>query len=62
MIGNWILIVYVYAGVFAKGDSVGLTNVDGFGSRDTCIEAGKQLKKLTDNTAKEIRYECIERK
>lgn len=55
----WTLILYIYAGTFAKGDSVTLTNVTGFKTEQVCQEAGNSTKKLVKDSAKELRYVCV---
>jgi hypothetical protein len=59
---TWVLVLYIYAGTFAKGDSVTLTTIEGFSSKATCIEAGKQSEALVSNSAKEVRYVCVAKK
>jgi hypothetical protein len=56
----WILILYIYAGTFAKGDSVTLANVPGFMSEAQCIDAGNRTKPLVANSAKELRFVCVQ--
>lgn len=55
----WILILYIYAGAFAKGDSVTLASVPGFSSQVACEAAAKQGDKLVAGTSKEFRYLCV---
>jgi hypothetical protein len=55
----WILVIYIYAGVFAKGDSVTLDNVPGFRSEAHCAAAGNALKPLVKDSAKELRFVCL---
>ena len=56
---NWTLILYIYAGVFAKGDSVTLTHIPGFKTEQHCSAAGSAAKPLVKDSAKEIRFVCI---
>lgn len=55
---EWVLIIYIYAGMWAKGDSVALTNVP-VATEDLCNSAGERLKNLTSGSTKTLRYECI---
>ena len=55
----WTLILYIYAGALAKGDSVTLTNVPGFKTEQVCQEAGTSAKKLVRDSYKELRYICV---
>ena len=56
---NWILIIYIYAGVLASGDSVALTNVQGFTSEASCVAAGKSAERLTSGSSKVYRFVCV---
>jgi len=60
--GEWVLIVYIFAGVMAKGDSVALLQVPGFTTVQTCQTAGDQVKPFVMGSAKEIRFVCINTK
>ena len=55
----WTLVIYIYAGVLAKGDSVTLNNVSGFRSEAHCAAAGSALKPLVAGSAKELRFVCL---
>jgi hypothetical protein len=59
---TWVLVLYVYAGMLAKGDSVTLTTIEGFSSKASCTEAGKQSEALVSNSTKELRYVCVAKK
>jgi len=56
---SWILVVYIYAGIMAKGDSVALTNIPGFQSQAECMIAGKEGEDLVSGTAKVYRFVCV---
>lgn len=56
---TWVLVLYIYAGVLAKGDSVTLTPVQGFKSLEACQAAGKASAPLVANSAKELRFVCL---
>jgi hypothetical protein len=56
---EWVLLIYVYAGVFAKGDSVSLATIGGFGSVQACEAAAVDLPKLVRGTAKEVVHVCL---
>lgn len=55
----WTLVIYIYAGVMAKGDSVSLATVPGFTSESQCKEAGAASKPLVAGSLKEFRFVCI---
>lgn len=59
---TWVLILYIYAGALADGDSVTLQSVPGFSCRQSCEDAGERGKSLVRNSAKEYRYVCLEQK
>lgn len=56
---EWILLIYVYAGVFAKGDSVAMTTIENFPTEESCETAARGLPRLVKGTAKEVLYLCI---
>lgn len=59
---SFILVMYIYAGTFARGDSVTITHIPNFQSRAACESAGKQSEKLVNGSAKEYRFVCLESK
>ena len=59
---SWILVMYIYAGVWAKGDSVAMNTIEGFSSIATCQAAGEKFKPLVNSTSKESRFVCLEKK
>jgi hypothetical protein len=56
---TWVLILFAYAGVMSKGDSVTMTSVSGFTSEAQCAVAGDITKRMANNTLKEIRFVCV---
>ena len=56
---SWTLVIYVYAGVLAQGDSVALTQLPGFKTEQSCVAAGNTAKPLVSGSAKTIRFVCI---
>jgi hypothetical protein len=57
---SFILVLYIYAGTFAKGDSVTLTNIPGFSTEKACQVAGELAKSnLVTGSSKELRFICI---
>ncbi len=56
---EWILLIYVYAGILAKGDSVALTTIPGYASKDACEQSARDLPKLVKGTTKEVVYVCL---
>jgi hypothetical protein len=59
---NWILIIYVYAGVFAKGDSVAIASITGFETQNMCAAAGDANRNLVKDSLKEYRFNCVRSK
>jgi hypothetical protein len=56
---SWTLVIYIYAGMLAKGDSVTLTHIPNFKSEAHCSAAGSATKPLVSASAKELRFVCI---
>jgi len=56
---SWVLVLYIYAGVLAKGDSVTLTPVPGFKTLEACQAAGRAAAPLVANSAKDLRFVCL---
>lgn len=55
---TWVLIIYIYAGAMAQGDSVTVTSVP-MASEKTCNEAGQGLDPLVSGSTKVVRYVCL---
>jgi len=55
---EWILVLYIYAGPFAKGDSVALATIP-MQNQEVCEIAGKEAEVLTINTTKVTRHVCV---
>lgn len=58
---SFVLVLYIYAGMMSKGDSVALTTIRGFATREDCVRAGENAKGLVANSFKEVRYVCLTR-
>lgn len=56
---SYILVMFIYAGSFAKGDSVSLLSVPNFKTEQACMVAGKSGEKFVIGTAKEYRFMCV---
>lgn len=54
----YVLVMYVYAGVFAKGDSVAMLSVP-MSSAEVCQREGEKGKGLVGGSAKEYRFLCL---
>ena len=55
----WVLVLYIYAGVLAKGDSVTLTSIPGFKTEQACKVAGIQSDSLVKDSFKTARFMCV---
>jgi hypothetical protein len=55
---TYALILYIYAGVMARGDSVTLYSVP-MQSLAVCEQAGKAAEGLVRGSLKEYRYVCV---
>lgn len=58
---EWILILFIYAGALARGDSVAIESVPGFKTQQSCQAAAQQVEKFTQGTAKNIRFACVQK-
>ena len=56
---SWTLVIYIYAGVLARGDSVAITYIPHFKSEAHCAAAGNVTKPLVKDSAKELRFVCL---
>jgi hypothetical protein len=56
---NWILILFVHAGMLSDKDSMAIAHVPGFKTEAACSAAGKQSEALTKRTTKEVRFVCV---
>jgi hypothetical protein len=56
---SWILVIYIYAGAFAKGDSVAISTIP-MPNQKACMAAGQQAAGLVKGSAKEFRFVCLE--
>ena len=59
---EWVLVIYIYAGAWAKTDSVALTSVQ-MASEQVCRQAAKDAELLVKQPSlKEIRTVCLRAK
>ncbi|MFJ3048547.1 hypothetical protein ACIPEN_22155 [Herbaspirillum chlorophenolicum] len=56
---SYILVLYIYAGMLAKGDSVTLQVIPGFKTEAECTAAGKASAPLVQGSAKDLRFVCL---
>lgn len=54
----WILIIFMYAGLLSRSDSVAITSVNGFQSEMACQQAGKKIKSL-ETLFKDSKFICV---
>lgn len=54
----WTLVIYIYAGPLADGDSVTVTATP-MATEELCRAGGEALGSLVSNSTKVLRYECI---
>ncbi len=57
----WTLVIFIYAGTFAKGDSVALLEVPNFVTENACVKAAEKVKPFVSGTAKELKYVCLKK-
>lgn len=56
---EWILILAMWAGALAKGDSVSVTSVHNFRSEEACKIAGKVSVKEFTTPFKTVKFICV---
>lgn len=56
---SYVLVMFIYAGAFAKGDSVSLLSVPNFKTEHSCLVAGKAGERFVSGTAKEYKFMCV---
>lgn len=60
---EYVLIIFMYAGILSKGDSVSMNNVSGFQTKELCEEAGnKAVKEFRNIGFKSGKYVCVRTK
>lgn len=57
---TYILVLYIYAGMLARGDSVAIQYIPGFKTVAACKAAGNAAMPLVKDSAKELRFVCLE--
>lgn len=55
---SWVLVIYIYAGPLAKGDSVTLATIP-MATQATCAKAAEEASTLTVNSTKLTRTVCL---
>jgi|SanBayMetagenome_1026888.scaffolds.fasta_scaffold459341_1 hypothetical protein len=55
---SWTLIIYIYAGAMAQGDSVTVTATP-MATQEICETAGTALDSLVSGSTKVVRYVCV---
>lgn len=58
---EWFLVLYIYAGAMAQGDSVALTHMP-MATEQACKAAGEASNGLVRATTKNVRYVCVKNK
>ena len=55
---EYVLVLYIYAGAMASGDSVALTTVP-MNDKVTCEKAAAESESLVARSTKNLRYACL---
>lgn len=58
---EWILVIFVHAGILSQKDSMALVTVPGFNSDVQCQKAGKESENLGKSTTKDVKFVCLQR-
>jgi hypothetical protein len=56
---NWILVIFIHAGMWSHNDDATMCSVTGFQSVADCQTAAKDLPKLVYDTKQELTWVCI---
>lgn len=56
---TWTLVIFIYAGMFAKGDSVALHSVPGYTTEAACAAEGKRGTDFVTGSSKEYKFKCF---
>jgi hypothetical protein len=56
---SYVLVLFLYAGTFNRGNSIAITNIPGFKSEASCVAAGKAGVDLAKSALKEGRFVCL---
>ena len=54
---EWVLVIYIYAGTWAKGDSVTITHIP-MANQQLCKRAADESEVLVKGSSKEVRALC----
>lgn len=57
---NWVLVIFLHAGILSGKDSMTATTVEGFKSEAACLAAGRHSEVLGKNTTKDVKWVCLE--
>ena len=55
---EWVLVIYIYAGMWAKGDSVALTTIP-VATAELCAKAADEMHDLDDGSTKVVVTKCV---
>lgn len=58
---EFVLIIFIHAGVFSGTDSMTMSTVGGFSSQQQCQQAGNIAKSLGNGTRKDVKFVCVQR-
>ena len=58
---TWVLVIYIYAGALANGDSVAIANIPNFSTKQECIQASEDAKELVKGSTKVYRFVCLKK-
>jgi hypothetical protein len=59
---EFVLVIFIHAGVLSKGDSMAVGVVPGFSTQAECTAAGNAANGLVGGTVKDARFVCLQRK
>lgn len=56
---TYILVIFIWAGLFAKGNDATMFSVPGFATEQECNAAGSKLRPLVASTQQDLRFVCL---
>ena len=56
---TWVLIIYIYTGIFTRSNAVTIFAVPNFKDEASCIAAGKKTEELVKGSMPDHRFVCV---
>lgn len=56
---SYILVIFIWAGAWAKGNDATMFSIPGFASAEECERAASSLPSLVNGTQQDVRHLCL---